>query len=84
MESALYFPAPLGDVGWGNDRLGGLRPDRAGRPSLRDWTQPDVKRFASLVPKGATFQAFHARLPSRSPSGTVLPIKLRVCSPALC
>jgi hypothetical protein len=26
MESALYFPAPLGDVGWGNDRLGGLRP----------------------------------------------------------
>jgi hypothetical protein len=40
MESALYFPPPLGDVGWGNDRLGELRPDRTGRPSQRDWTQP--------------------------------------------
>jgi hypothetical protein len=52
MESALYFPPPLGDVGWGNDRLSELRPDRTGRPSQRDWAQPDVKRFASLVPKG--------------------------------
>jgi hypothetical protein len=26
MESALYFPPPLGDVGWGNDRSGELRP----------------------------------------------------------
>ena len=52
MESALYFPAPLGDVGWGNDRLGGLRLAGTRGPSQRDWTQPEVKRRVSLVPKG--------------------------------